>query len=231
MAWSKTQNWNDTGAWQIGNNATASVVTLTNVPAAGSLVVAASWCDGTTVTYTPSDNFSDGNSWNTVFATPQADSISVERIQIFWKQVGTPSGGGKAITLTPSGAATNKGFAAAEFNPGAGTTVSIDGTPISGNGNGSGTYSTGGITAAVGGLAIGVVSQNSVDPTPNASYTGTVITANGWFQYVEELLNSPSGATDPSWTSGTSGFWLAAGVVFKATGGGGSGVSVAWFRA
>ena len=226
MSWTQVQNWADN--WQIGSNATAPAVAMGSVPGAGNVVFAATWCDGITVTYTPSDTFSDGNTWNTVYGTPQADSINVQRIQLFWKQVGTPSGGGKTVTITPSGTATNKGLAVAEFNPNG--TVSVDGTPTSANGNSSGTYSPGAITATTGGLAIGVISQNNNDPTPNGSYTGTVITANGWFHDVEILLNSPSGSTDPNWTSGSSGFWLATGVVLKAAA---SSItpSVAWFKA
>lgn len=214
MAWSKTQNW--ISGWQTASNTTAPTATFTTVPASGSLVLAATWCDGVTATMTISDNFGDAGTWNLVVG-PKADTISVQRVTLFWKIVGTPSGGLKTVTATPSVAATNKGVAIAEFSPGGGT-VTVAGTPTSNAGNTTGTLSPGTITySGSNGLSIGVISNNNADPTANATYTGTVITANGWFHDVEDKLNVTSGTIDPNWSTATTDFWSALGAVFDAT--------------
>lgn len=217
MAFTLVQTWAD--ADTAASSSTPLV--LVSVPTAGNLLVAIA-TGGTDVaqTFSIADNIGDSVSWNTAVG-PQNNTFPNDRTYIFWKIVGTPSGGLKTITITSTGAETHLSVMAAEYNSGGGA-AALDGTPVGASGIAGTNPAPGNIvTTSSAGLVIGYCTDNNADPTTAATYTRYLAgTAHQNFHAIEDKFTTASGTYNPGFTENTGG-WGAVGVAFKASGGGG----------
>lgn len=211
MAFSITQAWSGAAS---GSQASGVpiVLTLAAVPAAGSLLVARGLIGSLTGTLTtPTDTIGDGEPW--LLATGPVDNTIIEREYLWWKQVGTPSGGGKDVSVT--GDITGyTGVYVIEYAPGGTGTVTMNGSPVSTNGA-NGTISAGSITLTTGGLVVAVCSSSSNNSTAGTGFTSRQSTTFLNFLDAEDQYPSSSGAVTCEFVNATPAYWLALAAAFK----------------
>lgn len=214
MAFSLVQTWADADTAA----STSTPLVLVSVPTAGNLLVACvTGGVDTTQTFSIADNIGDSVAWNTAVG-PQNNPFPTDRSYIFWKVVGTPSGGLKTITATATGAETHFSVMAAEYAGGGGTIV-LDGTPTSASAAAGTNPAPGAITTvSAAGLVIGYCTDNNADPTTGAGYTRYLAgTAHQNFHAIEDQFTTVGGSYNPGFSELTGG-WAALGVAFKVSG-------------
>lgn len=213
MAITNKQAWAGTSV-STGN----AVLTLGSVPVAGNLLVATCNLSDLINTISFSDNIGDGVGW-TVSLGPVRQANLAQGSYIAWKPVGTPSGGGKAITATPSLSGLIVDLYAAEYQAGS-VTWGLDGTPTSATGTATASLPDPGgiVTTSSGPLIIGVVSTFPSVPVAVTNWTIRVTGASNNNDATEDRIAVASGTYDPSWTgTGVAESWIAMGIAFKAT--------------
>lgn len=213
QAWTKYEKADATGS-------TAPLV-LTNVPAAGNLLVAfATTGDGSAWSAMGiSDNIGDAGTW--VPFTPAYIGLnhadSSQRIFGWYKIVGTPSGGGKTITSAFTGVAQMTLFAG-EYGDDAGpVTWTVDGTQVSAFGldtlPNAGSITTTGTNSVI----IGAIEAGGGPLSVGTGFTSRQ-TSLSWNNY---LIQDRAAATATSYavdtTSPSDQAWGAMGIAFKAT--------------
>lgn len=164
-----------------------------------------------------SDNY--GNTWHQVPTTPTQDGGS--NYTILYYTVITSTGSGFAISFNATNGPT---LVVAEYNPGAGATISLE----------QSNYTTGQSTQPT--LSMSSVTAGDLDICVMRSENGGTITlSSGWTieqqqtddgtherQVFADNLSSASGTITCTATAGYTGAWGMALGAFKATGGGGT---------
>lgn len=220
MAFSLAQAW--TNAVSVG--AATSPIVLASIPTTGNLLVCTVTLDlDVAQTASCADNIGDAGVWATA-AGPGNNSINGERLYIFWKVVGTPSGGQKTITVTSTGVQTKMTICAAEYAPGTVGTISIDGTSVQSNGSGTNPVA-GTIVTTAAGLVVGWVGDNNATPAAGSGFTNQTTPANSQFNAVEDQITVSAGSYSVAWVEATNTTWGALGAAFKVTASGGGGTS------
>jgi hypothetical protein len=204
-------------AWARVNTPAANGTSLVlgAVPAAGNLLVALTQKGNITdIQNAPTDNLGDGVAWQ--LAVGPDDNQIAERGYMWWKQVGTPSGGGKTITTTSAGATANCFLEAAEYAPGAVGTISLNGTPVNAK-TANASPNAGSLTtvAAAASVIVAYGSCTGAAVTVGAGYTGrlfeTVVNNTG----IQDQFTSIAGVFPTAFTGGASGFCYALAAAFR----------------
>jgi hypothetical protein len=211
---SRTQDWTS-------NQTAGAVASLSkayvSVPTAGNLLVCYGGCSNSTTITVPTDDINDGGAWAAVaFPSPLAEPNDLSFLYMFWKKVGTPSGGGKTVTITP-GVNSNIEIAIAEFSTGGSPTWAVDGTPTKAENITSTDPTPGSITTTqTSGLVVGITMHTVIAITAAAGYTKRATMNILRNTDIEDQIVTSAGSYTPSWTM-ASGVWSAGGVAFKAT--------------
>jgi hypothetical protein len=204
---------------------TQTDLVLTSVPIAGNLLVVVVHFSISATTVAMTDSIGDGVGWNTGVGPVNDSSSAYQRQYIFWKVVGTPSGGAKTLTATWSGGTTpgTLGVDAAEYQS-AGGVISLDGTATSASGHNVGPATTTGITTTgTEGLVISTLTDNAANyTTPTGGFTnraignGTTDQSDIWNNNVADQYTSSAATYTPSQVLGGSEFWINMAIGFKA---------------
>jgi len=207
------------------SDGTGSTVTntLASVPTTGNLLVAfltAGDAGGAVSISSFTDNIGDSVSWiasslNPV-TFPGGGNI---KYNAYWKVVGTPSGGLKAVTATIA-ATQALALYVAEYGVSSGTpTWSITGTPVSSTGTSSTPANAGSITTAIAdSVLVGLAGSSNNHWLVGSGYT-IQASAGVWENNdVEDKIVSATGTYAVDWTNPVSpGDWAAMGIAFGAT--------------
>lgn len=182
---------------------------LTSVPTSGNMIIGVVRINDETCTASFSDDFGDAGAWSVV-GPVQLGGVATTAY-IGYKVVGTPSGGGKTVTVTPAG-----GFGApygitmnvAEVSLPVGALDDSESTATFGADPSLTTDLT---TTVSNGLIIGFL----VD-TQTATQTGSYVLKvnNDNFCCIVSLLNSAAGTHDPAFTASAASYVLI-GAAFK----------------
>lgn len=202
-----------TNAWKTGTaifTTTANAV-LDSIPSAGDLLVCCAATLTSTNTITVSDSIGDGVSWSTAIGPTTLGAVGA--MYIFYKQVGTPSGGGKTVTATVSNA---------DFMPigvggysGGPTPWTLDGSPTSSSNASSANPAPGAIvTTSAGPLVIGFANTANNGLTPGSGYNFKATVSLFGDGQVEDRIASSSGSYNPNWTA-SSDAWIAQGAAWR----------------
>lgn len=224
MTITRVQNW--TVANKGDGSGSTVTNTLTSVPTAGNLLVAclSSGDNGGAITVSSfDDNIGDGVSWEPHPNNPRGlgTDFSNSKYRMYYKTVGTPSGGGKAVQCTVTGTQALQLFVA-EYGIASGTPAwAVDGTPNSNVGL-IGLANSGNITTA-GSDTVVIGFSGSTDSLWGAGsgYTRQVTSSNWASDGVEDRFVTSANTYAVDWTSGgTDGQWAAMGIAFRADAGG-----------
>ncbi len=173
--------------------------------------------------------FSDdkGNTWHTASVRSYNGAVGAA-IQFGWAFVTT---GGTVTVSATSATSSNRQLAVSRYT-GADTGVGPDGTATAAN-NGTGSNSTvapGSITGTGAGILIAAgLSPTAGDLAAASGYTAFDLDPPA-FTYdcfaVQEKVTGAGGAEDPAFNASTQkDYWLAIGIAFRASGGGGSSIA------
>ena len=220
MAITRTQAWTSA----VKDNAIGSTVTntLVSVPTAGNLLVA--WLqtgdDGGAATISSfSDNIGDGVSWTAMTTNPTSmPGGSNTRILGYYKVVGTPSGGLKAVQCTITGTQALILFVA-EYSDTA-VTWTVDGSQVSAAVASVGPANAGSITTTgSNSVVIGCALSDDSVWTAGTNYTSRGTEAATWAAMtVEDWVQSTTGTNAVDFgTAGSPASWAAMGIAFKAS--------------
>jgi len=207
------------------SNGTGSTVTntLTSVPTAGNLLVAflANGDSGGDITVSSfDDNIGDGVGWTAMTVNPvPLGASSSSRHRGYYKVVGTPSGGSKAVQCTITGTQALALFVA-EYGVASGSpTWTVDGSQISANVSSAGPGNAGNITTTgTDNVLIGFSGTDGAVFIAGTSYTRQA-TSTVWASYAaEDRLVTSTGTYAVDWTDGGGGTanWAAIGISFNA---------------
>jgi hypothetical protein len=191
---------------------------LVNVPTAGNVVVVCTAVADHLQTISMSDDFSDGNSWNTLIG-PITELNDDAALYIFWKAIGTPSGGGKTVTATASGSA-NVVLSVVEYAVDVGVTWASDGSASSTEQTATDPTPGAINTTGSNGVVIGYcIHTNSTALTSVAGFTSRVqLTGSAAMRNedIEDQITTASGSYTAGWTA-ASQLWRALAGAIKAT--------------
>ena len=205
-------------AWAHTNAASSTGVSLAfaAVPTAGNLLVAFTSL-GTSLTdthNTPTDDIGDGVPW-ALAKGPQSNGVA-DRGYLWWKQVGTPSGGQKTVTVTSSGTESQNIIAIAEYTAGVGGVITLDGTPVGASSAGTSNPVAGSITTTTAnGLIVAVCSDNNAVATAGTGFTSryTFNTLNP--DTIEDQYTSVAQAYTAAFVDPSAAFWYAIAAAWK----------------
>jgi len=211
------------------SDGTGSTVTntLASVPTAGNLLVAclSSGDAGGAITVSSfSDNIGDSVSWTASSLNPVTfPGGGGVQYRIYYKVVGTPSGGLKAVQCTITGTQALALFVA-EYGVSSGSpTWSVTGTPVSATGLAAAApANAGSITTAIAdAVLIGFAGSSSNHWLAGSGYTIQASSGVWANDDVEDKIVSATGTYAVDWTNPVSpGDWAAMGIAFGATTGG-----------
>jgi hypothetical protein len=202
------QQWTNADA---GAGGTSVALAFTSVPTAGSILIAGGFNNGAAKTLNlPTDDSGDGVSW-TLGKNSSAGGAVDCNMSTYYKVMGTPSGGGKTVTIT----GTNGGIVLfiAEFNGNAASS-NVDGTPTANSGSGSPSAPGTVTTTRTNGLVVGMTSTSSGTPTAVAPFTRRSVNTTYQPIAIEDYYPSAAGPYDANMTNGGVG-WNAIGIAFK----------------
>jgi hypothetical protein len=176
--------------------ASAQSKALVNVPTAGNVVVVCTAVADHLQTISMSDDFSDGNSWNTLIG-PITELNDDAALYIFWKAIGTPSGGGKTVTATASGSA-NVVLSVVEYAVDVGVTWASDGSASSTEQTATDPTPGAINTTGSNGVVIGYcIHTNSTALTSVAGFTSRVQLSRN--EDIEDQITGSLSATSQLW--------------------------------
>lgn len=201
--------------WSGNNTAGTNVQSLTNVPAAGNLLVWYAEVDNGTATLSFSDNMTDGGTWQHVTGSPLTFAAGPAKGYLLWKVVGAAANTGKQRTAAVSAGTPNVESWCVEVGAGAGHTWSVDAvTAATGSSNTPNSANALTLTSALN-FIVGTIASDRAR-TAVAPCTSRVATAAYFYSGVEDAYNQSTSIT-PQWTVGVSTAWMCFGAAFKAT--------------
>jgi hypothetical protein len=215
-----------------GDSTSTAPATYANVPTEGNLLVVAvslgsETGDSPAIT-SVTDNIGDGGSWNIEGPVTQTYWGSFPMpTYILWKQVGTPSGGGKAVSVNYSNG-TQYQTNCAEFSNSISGTWELDGSVTSSVDTGT-SPSAGSIdTSGSASVLIGALIADDGTATAGSGYTlNTSGTTYVFYCYAEYKITTSSGNYAVDFTDSTSTVYGAIGAAFTIQSSGGGGTLVA----
>lgn len=213
MAYASVQAWTT----QRTTTGTTAVKAFVNVPTTGNLLVCciggASFLTVSTVT----DDIGDGVSWSAGGAHNAGTNTSTD-LNMYYKVVGTPSGGGKTVTVTMSGSGI-KMIAIKELSGNASSSL-IDGTPLAVSGS-SANFSIGSITLTDASYVVGFVQNNDgSNPTAGSGFGNLTAMAVDGAGALEDMVGV-AGSQTVAFTHAASDTWDGIAVAFKPAAAGG----------
>jgi hypothetical protein len=203
-------------AWSNAGTNTANNVPLAYgaIPAAGDLLIAVFSLTDTQTLTSLADTIGDGVSWVQAGTTVH-DNNSGSNSYVYYKTVGTPSGGAKTVTLTASATA-GMVLSIAAYRSSVAGTWSTDGF-VSVINTTSTNPSPGAITTtAADGVVLGYVVKSGATPTAGTGFT-LQSAPTGYFGYegVEDRITTAAGSYTAAWVDGASSTWSTLGSAFK----------------
>jgi hypothetical protein len=203
-------------AWSnAGTNTTNNVpLAYGSIPAAGDLLIAVFSLTDTQTLTSLADTIGDGVPWVQAGTTVH-DNNSGSNNYVYYKTVGTPSGGAKTVTLTASATA-GMVLSIAAYRSSVAGTWSTDGF-ISVINTTSTNPSPGSITTtAADGVVLGYVVKSGATPTAGTGFT-LQAAPTGYFGYegVEDQITTAAGSYTAAWVDGASSTWSALSAAFK----------------
>ena len=222
MTVSAKQNWTGTGT---GSSVASEPLAFANVPIAGNLLVCYAELGNSGGTGGIGDDIGDSVSWSQ-FAI-KANATEGVKCYGWWKVVGTPSGGGKTVTVSAS---PNEpiSLVIAEYQSSVGgITWGLNGTAIQTSGSGSnpalGTISMSGDPSTVNSF----ISSDTAVATAGAGFTRQTTVTHFGDDAVEDLFTTGTSQA-VAWV-GSLGNWTGLAGAFKAATGAGGGSMIPIF--
>jgi hypothetical protein len=214
MTITAAQAWTSTGS---NITPTSLSFAYTNVPAAGNLLVCVFVFDSALTLSSITDNIGDGVAWSLAIG-PIVDNNNGSKNYVYYKVVGTPSGGLKTVTVTASAASSAINIALVEYHSSVAGTWATDGTASVVN-TVSTNPSPGAITTtSADGIVVGEVTKSGATPTAGTGFTiETTFTAYFGYQAIEDKITTASGSYTASWADAASSTWTALAAAFKFT--------------
>jgi hypothetical protein len=203
----------------VGNNAYSytGVQALSNVPATNSIVVVAvSSLTSMAPSETPSDNFGDSGTW---VALQQYVNVAYGYTMSMWyKVIGTPSGGGKTVTVTSS-VRNDISIAVAEYATSSAGTWSTD-TQSAVADTYSNSINPGAITTTGGGVIVGTAYALPTLTSTGSGFTSRLALATAAATlYISDNISTAAGTYNATWSRPTSTTWSAGQSAIKFTAG------------
>ena len=197
---------------------TPATITLASIPIAGNLLIVQSESDGGT-TIAISDTIGDGVPW-TRARGPEVANVAYN-CSIYYKIVGTPLGGGKTISSTPSASA-NTTCKAGEYTTGAAGTIALDVSSYVSTvtlGTSTNPYAPSLTTTGSIGLIVGFSADSSAAfSTAGAGYVSREATVAYYGQEtVEDQYTSAAGTYAVTFVNANVAGWVAQAIAFKFT--------------
>jgi hypothetical protein len=217
------QRWTNVATRNVSSQSKA----FSSVPTAGNIIFACGEFARDATLTSISDDTGDGVAW-TAHTNSGVVGTAFAYIYLYYKKMGTPSGGGKTVTATMSGVSGEVSLHISEFS-GNDSSVALDGTVPTGTGTGLSQSGGTVITTSAGSLIIVIGSSNNIAMMIPISTNNVIVRSltQDWSGiHVCDYIATAAGSYTTDFVTGNSCTWAVMTAGFKSNGQSGGGYPV-----